>query len=103
MVKLMCMFKLADGVTSEELDDFYNKTHAEEVKTLKYVKKYIIGKVIESEDKNEVYYMVNALHYNTLEEAKESVSTHFAVESRNKLLKLVKDFKCMYIEEETII
>ncbi|NQT67690.1 MAG: EthD family reductase [Actinobacteria bacterium] len=101
MYKAVCMFKIVDGVSEEEFEDYFKK-HIIEAKALKNLKKYTVAKVVNPEDKD-IFYRVNELYYESVDELKKSFSSDLAKASTEDLLKRVKDFKCVIVNEETVL
>jgi len=101
MYKAVCMFKIVDGVSEEEFEDYFKK-HIIEAKALKNLKKYTVAKVINPEDRD-IFYRVNELYYDSMTELEESFSSDLAKASTEDLLKRVKDFKCVIVNEETVL
>jgi len=101
MYKAVCMFGIESSVDEKEFEDYFKK-HVMEAKVLKNLKKYTIAKVVNPGDKN-IFYRINELYYDSIAELEESFSSDLAKAATEDLLKRVKDFKCVIVNEETVI
>jgi uncharacterized protein (TIGR02118 family) len=100
MYKAVCMFKIGTSISEEEFEDYFKK-HVIESKALKNLIKYTIAKVVNPEDKG-AFYRINELYYDSMEELEESFSSDLAKAATEDLLKRVKDFNCVIVNEEIV-
>ena len=101
MIKAVCMFRLDKNIDEKSFEVFFKK-HVEDAKKLKNLKKYTIARRIDNNDINN-YYRINELYYESAEAAEESFSSDEAKEATDELLKWVKDFTCVIVEEEVVL
>lgn len=101
MLKAVCMFRLKNGVNEKDFEEYF-KTHVEDAKKLKNLKKYTIAKAINEDDKKN-YYRINELYYDSREDMEESFSSVAGEEASESLSEWVDDFRAIIVEEEKVM
>lgn len=70
MIKVVSMWKLPDGLSEKEFEDWYVKKHIGDAKKIPGLRKYTVNRVIESERANAPYYRMAELCFDTVEAAR---------------------------------
>ena len=101
MIKAVCMFKLKQGITEDEFEEYF-KTHVLDAKKLPNLKKYTIARAVKDDDKKDCY-RINELYYDSIEDLEDSFSSDLGKEASDDLMKWVDDFKCVIVEENKVM